>query len=366
MKNLVTCLIVLASFLIVAPASSNEQPTQSAKPQAQKLLLQARQKEKAGDYSGLMRDITEVIKLDPTIAIAYCMRATCKEVNGDYRGSLADCSHAIALEPNGYPGFYVRRAIPEYKLKMFNECIRDCSTTLKRDPNNSMAYKYRAQAKVQLDQHEHAVSDINSYLKLAPNDEAAKEFKNQLMADLEPSARDDEWVKRGYEDGGRTPSVHVEHKLQPFIHENHSVQLLPPLNFTLQTSSLPMDNCKSFMFTGPAHPTGGHSVFQVAILLPTANQPLPSEQVISDAILRPFKQRMTSYTEKEAQFQLATKSYKGLFFEGKHLWFFGEKGFIFVTRANGALFFFFGADSDQHFDKSMRLFSETLKTCTIK
>lgn len=313
-----------------------------------------------------MQDIAKVIQLDPKCAPAYFMRGATKESQGDLRGALTDCNHAITLEPNGDPAPYVQRAIVEYKMRMFNECIRDCSVVLKRDPNSLMAYKYRAQAKVQLDRHEDAVSDINSYLKLAPNDEAAKEFKNRLMAELRPTAKDDAEVKAGYDAGGKAPTIKVEHKLQTFVHRNHSIQLIPPLNFTLQKEAMPLGDSVGYFFTSQTHPTGRSAVLQASIIIPPAGGPPLDEKTLSDVIMRPFKQHLTDYTEKEGQFMLGAKPCSGLYFDGKVGGIYGHKGFICVTKNNGALFMFFGGDDSQYFDKSMRIFTDTLKTCTIK
>ena len=71
----------------------------SCKPTARDYRFTAREKYARGDYTGVIADYTEVLRLKPGDEEAFIFRGIARAHIGDLDGGIADCTSALRLHP---------------------------------------------------------------------------------------------------------------------------------------------------------------------------------------------------------------------------------------------------------------------------
>jgi tetratricopeptide (TPR) repeat protein len=136
-----------------------------------------------GDLPAAIADFTEAIRLDPKNAMAYFNRAFARQNKGDLEGAIADYNEVIRLDPknaNAYLNRGLAKTNPGVRnggkkprrsevaaaqkrsaeaMADYTEASRLYTEAIRDDPNNSLAYEYRAAAKDQLGDKDGAAQD---------------------------------------------------------------------------------------------------------------------------------------------------------------------------------------------------------------
>ena len=150
--------------------------------------------ELAGDKEAAIGDYSEVIKLDPTSAIAFFNRGNVHDQLGDLDRALADYSEAIKLDPSD-PDIYNNRGQVYDAKGDPDAAIADYSQSIRLSRDNSRAFYNRGLAFANKSDYERAVADFNEAIKLDPRDAEAyvsrgavhEEMGNEAAATIKPA-----------------------------------------------------------------------------------------------------------------------------------------------------------------------------------
>ncbi len=356
---------LVASLIFSAGVAEHALAQESAKDlqgTADHFIEEAKQKFEAGDARGALTDFDSAVKIDPKGTSSYCLRAFCRDSIGDYNGALADCNQALGLDPEGDPAPYLQRAITEYHLDRYDDCIRDCDIVLKRKPEESVTYRFRAQANVAKGNLKSALADCDLYLKATPTDNKAVQFRNHVLADMQ---RADMEIARGHEAGQQTPRVRLKHQLQTFGFGAHKFDLLPPENSCMQEGGggPPHEHMKTFLFICPQESAEKPPILEVIIVTAAPGEPTPSAQKLLDSIINPYRQHLAAYVEESnKQMIVSGLPFQGAYFSGS----FGSdsvRGFVFAVHEKDVSYVIMGQSRAKSFDETMKIFVDSLKTC---
>jgi len=92
-------------------------------------------------YKSTVKCLDEVIRLDPTFAEAWGMRAFYREGLGEREGSIADYTEAIRLDPQ--PTWYHWRSMMFMGSNKLDRALMDINEAIRLDPNSSELYSTR-------------------------------------------------------------------------------------------------------------------------------------------------------------------------------------------------------------------------------
>jgi tetratricopeptide (TPR) repeat protein len=121
------------------------------------------------EYDRAIADYSEAIRLYPTYAVAYENRGVAFCRKGEYDNSIADCSESIRLNPKSASAFdnrgaaFWRKGDKKKAIADFNEAIRI-------DPKFTHAYSDRGVAFSQSGDYDRAIADYREVIRLTPND----------------------------------------------------------------------------------------------------------------------------------------------------------------------------------------------------
>ena len=144
------------------------------------------------DYEAAVKDLDEVIKLEPHYAGNFINRAYLRYKLDDYYGAMSDYDYAVSLEPDNAIAIY-NRAQLNAEVGEDLKAIDDFSRVLKLEPNNFLALYNRAQLYLRTQQFKRAVKDYDRILNKYPNFESgymARAQAKQQAGDLRGSERD--------------------------------------------------------------------------------------------------------------------------------------------------------------------------------
>lgn len=121
---------------------------------------------KKGDYSKVIADTTEAIRLQPSQA-AYNLRGSAYYDKGEYEIAIADFDDALKLGPPSGTIFHNRGNAFRGKGD-FARAIADYDATIKLEPKSTFSFQNRGIAKEALGDLDGALADINQAIRLDP------------------------------------------------------------------------------------------------------------------------------------------------------------------------------------------------------
>jgi tetratricopeptide (TPR) repeat protein len=121
---------------------------------------------KKGDYSKVITDATESIRLQPGQA-AYNLRGSAYYDKGEYEIAIADFDDALKLGPPSGTIFHNRGNAFRGKGD-FTRAIADYDATIKLEPKSTFSFQNRGIAKEALGDLDGALADINQAIRLDP------------------------------------------------------------------------------------------------------------------------------------------------------------------------------------------------------
>ncbi len=136
---------------------------------AQELYISAERKANAGDTQGALKDLNQLIQLDPNSALAYMSRGILKALNQqDYPGAMADYNRALQIDPQN-ADIYGNRAFLKVMLRDFAGATADANEAIRLRPDYDKAYVLRGFVKSQMNDYAGALADANRAVELNPN-----------------------------------------------------------------------------------------------------------------------------------------------------------------------------------------------------
>ncbi|MCK1277487.1 caspase family protein [Bradyrhizobium sp. 61] len=121
---------------------------------------------KKGDYSKVIADTTEAIRLQPSQAV-YNLRGSAYYDKGDYDIAIADFDDALKLGPPDGTIFHNRGNAWRGKGD-YAKAIADYDATIKLQPKSTFSFQNRGIAKEALGDLDGALADINQAIRLDP------------------------------------------------------------------------------------------------------------------------------------------------------------------------------------------------------
>lgn len=118
-----------------------------------------------GNHIDAVRDLTESIRQNPTLAYQYDDRGFERHMLGDDSGALCDYDRSISLNPKD-ASVYIHRGRVQGD---WHAAIRDYSTALKLEPNNAKALEDRGYAYVRAGNYRAAIADFDAAIRLKKN-----------------------------------------------------------------------------------------------------------------------------------------------------------------------------------------------------
>ncbi|RTM06481.1 MAG: tetratricopeptide repeat protein [Bradyrhizobiaceae bacterium] len=122
---------------------------------------------KKGDYSKVITDATEAIRLQPSQA-AYNLRGSAYYDKGDYEIAISDFDDALKLGPPSGTIFHNRGNAWRGKHD-YAKAIADYDMAIKADPKSAFSFQNRGFSKQALGDLDGALADINQAIRLDPS-----------------------------------------------------------------------------------------------------------------------------------------------------------------------------------------------------
>ncbi|HEV2154903.1 caspase family protein [Bradyrhizobium sp.] len=121
---------------------------------------------KKGDYTKVIADATEAIRLKPSQAV-YNLRGSAYFDKGDYDIAIADFDDALKLGPPSGIIFHNRGNAWRGK-RDYAKAIADYDAAIKADPRSTFSFQNRGIAKEALGELDAALADVNQAIRLDP------------------------------------------------------------------------------------------------------------------------------------------------------------------------------------------------------
>ena len=122
---------------------------------------------KKGDYTKVIADATEAIRLQPSQAV-YNLRGSAYFDKGEYDIAIADFDDALKLgRPSGI--IFHNRGNAYQGKKDYAHAIADFDAAIKADPKSAFSYQNRGNCKEALGDLDGALADINQAIRLDPS-----------------------------------------------------------------------------------------------------------------------------------------------------------------------------------------------------
>ncbi|GLR85510.1 caspase family protein [Bradyrhizobium iriomotense] len=122
---------------------------------------------KKGDYTKVIADATEALKLQPSQAV-YNLRGSAYYDKGEYDIAIADFDDALKLGPPSGTIFHNRGNAYQGK-KDYAKAIADFDAAIKADPRSAFSYQNRGNCKEALGDLDGALADINQAIRIDPS-----------------------------------------------------------------------------------------------------------------------------------------------------------------------------------------------------
>ncbi|HSQ55508.1 MAG TPA: tetratricopeptide repeat protein [Gemmata sp.] len=110
-------------------------------------------------------DLDEVIRLDPTYALAFSARGFMRCEMKDYAKAIQDYDEAIRLDPTDGGSFH-RRGLAWMHLKEYVKAFKDLDDAIRLEPKNGGAFNDRGVAHLRRGDYENAVTDFDVAIRL--------------------------------------------------------------------------------------------------------------------------------------------------------------------------------------------------------
>lgn len=121
-----------------------------------------------GEFAEALADSDQAIRLDATLAAAWCNRGRAHAGMEQVDKAIADFDRAIRLD-HTLAVAYSHRGRAWTEKGEFERAIGDCDTAIRLDPLSSVAYYYRGRAQHRRGNTEQAIMDFTQALRLNPH-----------------------------------------------------------------------------------------------------------------------------------------------------------------------------------------------------
>lgn len=139
MKNISKIVVFGLAALLVAILS----PACKRRPNPQALLQRGMTYASTGEWEKAIRDFDEVIRLQPTNAVAYGIRGTAYYSTGDFDRAIKDFDQALRLDPKEAKA-YTSRAYAACSKGDFSHGLKDFEQVIRLSPNEFHGYNVLA------------------------------------------------------------------------------------------------------------------------------------------------------------------------------------------------------------------------------
>jgi tetratricopeptide (TPR) repeat protein len=142
------------------------------KEDARSFLLSGGAKYKHGDYNEAIVDLSEAIRLDPKLALAYCVRGVAWYRIEELDKAIADLDEAIRLDPSNAVAF-VDRGMVRNRKRDHDGAITDLDEAIRLRPRFAVAFTTRGCVWIIKGKNDKAISDLSEAIRLDPDDALA-------------------------------------------------------------------------------------------------------------------------------------------------------------------------------------------------
>ena len=156
----------LATPAVVPEAGAPARPDPQA---AKRLADRAWEAIQRKDYARAIVDLTESIRLDPTLIQAYSFRSLAYSNTEQNDLALADAEKMIQLDPNLAKGYF-RRAEMLRRAEQFGRALKDIDEAIRLDRNVAAAYNLRAGVHSKMGDSRRAIADFTKAIGLDKTD----------------------------------------------------------------------------------------------------------------------------------------------------------------------------------------------------
>jgi tetratricopeptide (TPR) repeat protein len=118
-------------------------------------------------YDKSLADLNEAIRLDPQIRWPYHVRGWIWYRKKDYDKALADYEQALRIDPKEAV-FYRDRGNIAFTRKHYDKALADYSEAIRHNPKYSVPFLQRGKTWVKKKQYEKALADFNEVVRLDP------------------------------------------------------------------------------------------------------------------------------------------------------------------------------------------------------
>lgn len=119
------------------------------------------------DIQTALADFEDAIRINPSLAAAYLGRGMVKRNLGKLDDALQDLTQAIRLKSDS-PDQYNQRGIVHYHARQYALAVEDFSRAIRYRPDDAVLYGNRADALQEIDRHKEAIEDLQIALELQP------------------------------------------------------------------------------------------------------------------------------------------------------------------------------------------------------
>jgi tetratricopeptide (TPR) repeat protein len=164
-SSLITALSLAALLLAGCVTSRSGDPRET---EAEKHLLSATQKQRAGDQIGALRDLDQAIQIYPEHTQALVRRGSLRAELKDVKGATEDFDRAIEISPR-YATAYFGRGVMRTHLKQEDAAVEDFTRCIELAPGLGEAYLMRGKALAQKGRLRPAIADFSEAVRIDAN-----------------------------------------------------------------------------------------------------------------------------------------------------------------------------------------------------
>jgi tetratricopeptide (TPR) repeat protein len=128
-------------------------------------------------------DFTKYLKTDKTSALAFNYMAATKFMQKKFQDALDNYNEVVKLDP-AFPDIYTNRGMMRHNLGDLLGAIQDYDMAIKQDPSNSSAYNNKGAAELRLKEYPAALSDLNNAIRINANYVDAYENRGKVKINL--------------------------------------------------------------------------------------------------------------------------------------------------------------------------------------
>lgn len=133
-----------------------------------------------GENGSAVADLGEAIRIEPNKWDSYMLRASVFHQQGDLDQALDDYTQVITLNP-ALASAYCGRGVIYHTLRDYNSALEDYTEAIQLDPQNGRVYRFRGQALFEVDQYGEALADLTEALRLDPGSAEALVYRSRIL-----------------------------------------------------------------------------------------------------------------------------------------------------------------------------------------